>query len=461
MTVRTILLLLAAAITSVADPKSITLTVGTGDLLRFTADITRVAVAEPKFADAIVVSPREVMINAKGVGNTTIMIWEGDKTPERYDVNVVADTTALDTFRKEMRAAFPGIAVSGNGETLVLTGSVPDATESKRIQALASTHAKTVTNLLQTPAPAEPRQILLSVRFAAIDRVQLAEFGFNLFSTNSAGVGTSSTQQFQQPRFTELQFPNGGRAATPNVNFADLLNLFVFRPDLNLGATIRMMQSKNLLQILAEPNLICVEGKDASFLAGGQFPFPTINATTTGGAISPVLTVQFKKFGVQLDFTPTITANGSINLKVAPEVSSLDFQNAVTVQGVTIPALSTRRAETEVILKDGETFAIAGLIDNRVTQLINKVRGLGDIPILGQLFRSRSTNKSTEELLVLITPHLVRPLAAGESGKLPDMLEPWLPTIAEKKAAKDKNKKGSKEPEFVGPRGHQEPPKQP
>jgi pilus assembly protein CpaC len=389
------------------------------------------------------------------------MIWEGDKAPERFDVNVVADTTILDTFRKELRAAYPGVAVSGNAETLVLTGSVPDATESKRIQALASTHTKTVTNLLQTPAPPEPRQILLSVRFAAIDRVQLAEFGFNLFSTNSAGVGTSSTEQFQQPRFTQLQFPNGGTAATPSVNFADLLNLFVFRPDLNLGATIRMMQSKNLLQILAEPNLICVEGKDASFLAGGQFPFPTINATTTGGAISPVLTVQFKKFGVQLDFTPTITASGSINLKVAPEVSSLDFQNAVTVQGVTIPALSTRRAETEVILKDGETFAIAGLIDNRVTQLINKVRGLGDIPILGQLFRSRSTNKSTEELLVLITPHLVRPLAAGESGKLPDMLEPWLPTIAEQKAAKDKNKKGSKEPEFVGPRGHQEPPKQP
>jgi len=239
------------------------------------------------------------------------------------------------------------------------------------------------------------------------------------------------------------------------------LNLFVFRPDLNLGATIRALQAKNLLQILAEPNLICVEGKDASFLAGGQFPFPTLTATTTGGAISPVITVQFKKFGVQLDFTPTITPNGSINLKVAPEVSSLDFQNAVSLQGFTIPALSTRRAETEVILKDGESFAIAGLIDNRVTQLVNKVPGLGDIPILGQLFRSRSTNKSTEELLVVITPHLVRPLAPGDNANLPDILEPWLPSIAEQQAAKDKKKAGPKQPEFVGPRGHQEPPKQP
>jgi pilus assembly protein CpaC len=455
--VRGSIVLLVALASAFAEPKSMTLMIGKGDLLRFNANITRVAVAEPKVADAIVVSPHEVMVNAKGLGNTTVMIWEGDEAPQRYDVNVVADTTDLDTFRKEMRAAFPGVTISGNNETLVLTGGAPDAGESKRIQALASTHAKTVTNLLQTPAPGEPRQILLSVRFASIDRVQLAELGFNLFSTNAKGVGSTSTQEFQQPRFTQLQFPNGGQAATPNVNFADLLNLFVFRPDLNLGATIRMLQSKNLLQILAEPNLICVEGKDASFLAGGQFPFPTINSTTTGGAISPVLTVQFKKFGVQLDFTPTITASGSINLKVAPEVSSLDFQNAVTVQGVTIPALSTRRAETEVILKDGETFAIAGLIDNRVTQFVNKVRGLGDIPILGQLFRSRSTNKSTEELLVVITPHLVRPLAAGESAKLPDILEPWLPSIAEQKAAKDKKKKGSKEPEFVGPRGHQQP----
>jgi pilus assembly protein CpaC len=439
--------------------KIVTLMLGKGDLLRFENDVQRVAVSEPKVADAIVVSPREVMINAKGTGNTTVMIWETNKAPQRFDVNVVADTSDIEAFRGELRAAFPDINVSGNHDSLVITGTVHSADESKRVQALASTHAKTVTNLLQTPAPNELRQILLSVRFATIDRVHLAEVGFNLFSTNAKGVGTTTTEQFQQPRFTQLQFPNGGQAATPNVNFADLLNLFVFRPDLNLGATIRALQAKNLLQILAEPNLICVEGKDASFLAGGQFPFPTLTSTTTGGAISPVITVQFKKFGVQLDFTPTITPNGSINLKVAPEVSSLDFQNAVSLQGFTIPALSTRRAETEVILKDGESFAIAGLIDNRVTQLVNKVPGLGDIPILGQLFRSRSTNKSTEELLVVITPHIVRPLAPGENARLPDILEPWLPSVAEQQAAKDKKKPDAKQPEFVGPRGHQEPPK--
>ena len=152
------------------------------------------------------------------------------------------------------------------------------------------------------------------------------------------------------------------------MNFSDLLNLFAFRPDLNFGATIKALQEKNLLQILAEPNLITLEGKDASFLAGGQFPFPTITTTPTGGATAPVVTVQFKPFGVKLDFTPTVTPQGSIDLKVAPEVSSLDYANAVTLQGFLIPALSQRRAETEVVLKDGESFAIAGLIDNRVIE---------------------------------------------------------------------------------------------
>ena len=177
------------------------------------------------------------------------------------------------------------------------------------------------------------------------------------------------------------------------------------------------MQENDLLQILAEPNLITVEGKAASFLAGGSFPFPTITTTPTGGATAPVITVQFKPFGVKLEFTPTVTPQGSIDLQVAPEVSSLDFANAVTLQGFVIPALSQRRAETEVILKDGESFAIAGLIDNRVIETLSKVPGLGDMPVLGKIFRSRSTQKSTDELLVVVTPHFVKPLSPEEKSQ--------------------------------------------
>jgi len=275
-------------------------------------------------------------------------------------------------------------------------------------------------------------------------------------------LGAVSTSQFPAARFSPLQV-QGGLVNSQTVNFSDLLNLFAFRPDLNIGATIKALQERNLLQVLAEPNLMTVEGKDASFIAGGSFPYPTITTTPTGGATAPVITVQFKPFGVKLDFTPTITASGAINLKVAPEVSSLDYANAVTLQGFVIPALSQRRAETEVILRDGESFAIAGLIDNRVVEIMDKVPGLGDLPILGKLFRSRSTQKSSDELLVVVTPHFVKPLSPEDKVTLPAMPASFLPTVQEQNAKKGKNikksnSKGSaKEPEFVGPRGQQIP----
>jgi pilus assembly protein CpaC len=437
--------------------KEVNLISGKGELLQFQNDVQKVVVAEPKIADAIVVSPREVMLSAKGAGKTTIAIWETGAAPALYNVNVIADSTDFDKFRKEVQENFPedSVKVSGQGETLVLTGSVKNAEASKRAGALASTRAKTVVNLLEVPPAPDPRQIMLAVKFASIDRTALTQIGFNLFSTNGKGLGTLTTEQFQQPRFTQLTTQNGG-TSTPSVNFADLLNLFIFRPDLNLGATIEALQQQDLLQILAEPNLITSEGTEASFLAGGQFPFPTLTSTTTGGAISPVITVQFKQFGVQLSFTPTITQSGAINLKVKPEVSSLDFANAVTLQGFQIPALATRKAETEIVLKDGESFAIAGLINNQVVETVARVKGLGDIPILGALFRSRSTKKSADELLVLVTPHFVRPIAPGEVTKTPDMPAAFLPTVAEEKAKK-KRKKGSQDPTFVGPRGHEEP----
>lgn len=448
-------------LTQTAPPREMALVVGRGELLQFGADVVRVAVSEPKVADAVVVSPREVMINGKGVGKATIVIWETGAIPVRYQLDVRQDLSGFDGVKQEIRKTLgdESVSVTGNEETLVLTGMVKDADASRRAEALASTHAKKVVNLLEIPH-VEPRQILLQVKFASVDRVGLNELGFNYFSRNDKTLGSLTTQQYQAPRFSQLQFQDQN-FANSTLNFADLLNLFIFRPDLNIGATIKALQSQNLLQILAEPNLIAIEGKEASFLAGGQFPFPTIQATTTGGSVSPVVTVRFQPFGIQLGFTPVVTPTGAIQLKVTPEVSSLDYSNAVTLQGFLIPAIATRRAETEVILKDGESFAIAGLIDNRVVQTLSRVRGLGDIPIVGNLFRSRSTRKSTDELLVVITPRFVKAVPPGEPVKLPDLVEGYLPTVAEQKAAKEsgKKKKDKKqtEPEFVGPRGHQTP----
>jgi len=457
---KSVLLLLLFSCLAHARPLS--LIVGRGELMQYTGEVKQVAASEPKIADVVVISPHEVMINAKGPGRTTVVIWETGVAPVRYDVEVLPDDSDFDRFRTQMRTEFPGshIEVTGQGETLALTGDVISAAESKRAAGLAQTRAKNIVNLLKAPPEPDLRQILLEVKFASIDRTALQQLGFNLFSRNGKLLGESTTQQFASPRFSQLQFQNGQFSNT-SVNFADLLNLFVYRPDLNIGGTIKALQQQNLLQILAEPNLITVEGKQASFLAGGSFPFPVLTTTSTGGATAPVITVQFKPFGVQLDFTPTVTASGAINLKVAPEVSSLDFANAVTLQGYLIPAISQRRAETEVILREGESFAIAGLIDNRVTREADRLIGLSNIPILGNLFKTRSTSKTTDELLVVVTPHFVRPLTADEKAKLPDYIEPFQRTVAEDKAhlLNKKHKKTGKsaEPEFVGPRGYQEP----
>ena len=451
------------ACTFALEARPLTLIVGRGELMQYTGEVKQVAASEPKIADVVVISPHEVMINAKGPGRTTVVIWEAGSPPTRYDVDVVPDNTDFDQFRNQMRTEFPGshIEVTGQGDTLALTGDVISSAESKRASGLAQTRAKNIVNLLKAPPEPELRQILLEVKFASIDRTALQQIGFNLFSRNGKLLGESSTQQFASPRFSQLQYQNG-QFSNSTVNFADLLNLFVYRPDINIGATIKALQQQNLLQILAEPNLITVEGKEASFLAGGSFPFPVLTTTSTGGSTAPVITVQFKPFGVQLDFTPTVTASGAIDLKVSPEVSSLDYANAVTLQGYLIPAISQRRAETEVILREGESFAIAGLIDNRVTREMDKVIGLSNIPILGNLFKTRSTTKTTDELLVVITPHFVRPLSAEEKAKLPDIIEPFQRSVADEKAQLLNKKKRKKSdptpaPEFVGPRGHQEP----
>ncbi len=439
--------------------RDITLVEGRGRLLQFQHDITTLVVSEPKIADAVVVSPREVMINAKGPGTTTVVVWESGSDPAQYEVRVNKDDTDWDQFNKKIQetAAGGNVTVSGTGETIVLTGSVKNAEDSKKLAGLAQTRAKTVINLLKAPPAPELRQILLEVKFAALNRVALSQVGFNMFSNNSKLQGVSGTEQFSGPRVSAIQ------PGTPQtINFSDLLNLFAFRPDLGIGATIKALQERDLLQILAEPNLLVLEGKDASFLAGGQFPFPTITTTPTGGATAPVVTVQFKPFGVKLDFTPTITDQGAIDLKVSPEVSSLDYSNAVTLEGFLIPAIAQRRVETEVVLKDGESFAIAGLIDNRVQETVDKLPGIGNLPIIGRLFSSHSKQKSDDELLVVITPHFVKPLSPEEKAKLPDMPETFLPTVRDEKAkkkGKDKTSSASPgdKPEFVGPSGQQIP----
>jgi pilus assembly protein CpaC len=220
-----------------------------------------------------------------------------------------------------------------------------------------------------------------------------------------------------------------GTTTTNNTSFGlgDLMNIFLLRQDINLAATIQALQQQNLMQILAEPNVLTESGKEASFLAGGEFPFPVVQGLGAGAL--PTITIQFKEFGVRLNFTPNLTSDGLIHLKVQPEVSALDFSNALTISGFTIPALSTRRVQSDMALRDGQTFAIAGLMDNRVTQQMSKIPGIGDIPILGLLFRSRQLQKSDDELLIVVTPRVVHPLEQNAAPALPPMPKPFMPPL--------------------------------
>jgi hypothetical protein len=276
-----------------------------------------------------------------------------------------------------------------------------------------------VQNLIRQVEGVATNQVMLKVRFAEVSRSAMQELGVSLFTgPNGKGdwVGRSTTQQFPAPAFDRDK----------GLIFSDFLNLFLFNTEEQLGAVIRALKGKGLFQSLAEPNLITQDGKEASFLAGGEYPYPVVQGT--GGSTST--TIVFKEFGVRLKFTPTITADDMIQLKVAPEVSSLDFANAVVLEGFRVPALSTRRTETSVELRDGQTFAVAGMLDRNVNETLRRIPGIGDIPILGYLFRSQAYQKNSTELVVMITPHIVRRDSPGVTPNLPTYPQQFLPEVS-------------------------------
>jgi pilus assembly protein CpaC len=284
--------------------------------------------------------------------------------------------------------------------------------------AIASALGKPV-NLLRVDVPETEPQILLRVKFATIDRSVSTEFGINFLSTGAGNTaGSITTQQFSQPAPGAVS-PGTGTTFT----LENALNIFLFNPNLNLGATIRALEAKNLMEVLAEPNVLAINGKSASFLAGGEFPYPTLQG---GGAGLGSITIQFREFGIRLGFRPLLTPRGTIRLQVTPEVSALDYANGLTFQGFTIPGLTSRRVQTEIELASGQSFAIGGLLDNQVTESLSKIPLLGDIPWLGKFFQSRATSKANTELIVLVTPEIVQPIPVGIAVPGLTMPRPFL-----------------------------------
>jgi pilus assembly protein CpaC len=411
-----------SAQTPEGGPAPLRVMVGKSLLINTTERLKRVSVTDPNVADAIVVTPTQILVHGRSPGEISLLIWDEAERSRSFDLRVDVDVTAC---AEEIHRIFPEerIEVSPSRAAIVLSGHVSTEDVAKRAGMIAQAYSKNVVNVL-TFGPMGSQEVLLEVKFAEVDRSALTQLGVNILSTGATNtVGTIGTQQFGGfgPQQITDSFPrSGGTVFTSNQTIQDTLNMFLFRPDIHLGAVIKALQNKNLLQILAEPNLIAMNGKEASFLAGGQFPFPVVQP----GAGFTAVTIQFKEFGVRLSFTPEIMPNGDIHLKVAPEVSALDFANALTISGFVIPALSTRKAETEFQMQDGQSFVIAGLMDNRVTSQLNKIPGLGDIPVLGALFRSKSLSKSNSELMVLVTAKKVSPDAVAPP--LPQYPQPFL-----------------------------------
>ena len=411
------------------------LLVGRSTVLKLDRPIKRVSLPKPEIADALVTSPSEVLVHGKAPGTISLLVWGDTGDIRTFDVIVRRDLSELE---QRVRQLFPGepIQVSSNGGDVVLSGIVSSKYVVDKATSLATGYvekAENVVNLLRQQEGVASNQILLRVRFAEVSRSAMQELGVSLFTSPTGienTIGRVTTQQFAAPGYDKLQYSKDSgdfgapvTSASGEFTFSDFLNLFLFSERYDIGAMVRALSSKGLFQSLAEPNLVTQNGKEASFLAGGEYPYPV--AQGTGGATS--ISIEFKEFGIRLKFTPTVIGGDLIHLKIAPEVSALDFGNAVTMNGFRIPALTSRRTQTEVELRDGQTFAIAGLIDNSLTQTMSKVPGIGDIPVLGYLFRSRAYQKNTTELVVMITPQILRRDSTGVTPNLPGLVEPFLP----------------------------------
>ena len=383
--------------------------------------IERVAVGFGDLAEATAVTQREVLLNGKAPGQTSLIVWQRGGGKLLFDVTVQPSsftaTSRVETVRREIKRELPdqNVEMSYENGTVFLRGKVKNLVSAARAVSIAATLGPTV-NLLYVDVPPAEQQILLKVRFATVDRSASLQLGLNLISTGAGNtIGGVSTQQFSGP-----QVANG--TTGPAITLSDALNIFLFRSDLNLAAAIQALQQDSLLEILAEPNVLAMNGRAASFLAGGEFPFPSFQPAANGVG---TVTVQFREYGIRLNFIPTITPRGTIRLEVAPEVSALDFTNGLVVQGYTIPALTVRKVSTEIELRAGQSFAIAGLIDNQFTETIGKIPLLGDVPVLGKLFQSKSRLRNNTELLVIVTPELVTPTTSSEPA--PEMNFPQPP----------------------------------
>jgi pilus assembly protein CpaC len=414
-----------------SGPEEVRLSLGKSVVIDYPTDVARISTSNADIVDASPVTTREILLHGKSLGTVTLVVWS--KTGQRNFYNVTVDQN-LEPLRRLLRETFPRdeFTVFTSRDSIALNGRVTSREVADRAMALSASFGKTVVNNLQiAPSPIE-KQILLRVKFAELDRTAASQFGVNLLSTGATNTIGSTSAGVVGGTVT----PGTGGASTA-LSITQALNIFAFRPDLNLGVLIQALESKSLVQILAEPNLITSNNVEASFVVGGEFPVPVLQ----GGANSGAVTVQFKEFGVRLKFTPVITENKTIRIHVQPEVSDLDYSHAVTLNGFTIPALASKKMETTIELGEGQSFVIAGLLDNRVTDSWSKIPGIGSIPIIGELFKTRSLNRTNSELIVMVTPEFTTALTPGDAK--PSIAMPAQFLLQDEKPKTGSHKKAS------------------
>lgn len=394
--------------------------VNRSSMIQFDRPLARVSFAQPSVAEAVIITPTQLLLNGKTIGQSSMIAWStaDSEHPVAFNVRVMADIQPL---VEQLTLLFPQeqIKVEQLDGRVILSGTVSSPKIIETTLPLFEGTGLRPVNLTQVATPAAPSQVMLQVRVAEVNRRLIRDLGasygwFNPLAPRSQNEAVVGPNQFNPPG---SNYTVGNNPPGPNYVFSDAVNLFLFNPGINLGAFVRALQQRNAFRSLAEPNIIAVNGQKASFLAGGEFPYPVVQPSTAGLSIS----IQFREFGVRLDFKPTIVDNNRIRLELAPEVSALDFTNALQLSGFRIPALSTRKAATTVELADGQSFALAGLLSNDMTRVDSKVPLLGDIPILGYLFRSQSYIKNESELVFLCTARVVRPLEPSEVPPLPGM----------------------------------------
>ena len=375
------------------------LTVGHSAVLTSAVPLRRVYIGNPAVLSSYCSGTSEIVLTAKTAGVSSMVLWDEAGSHRLYTVSADLDPDAL---RGSFDAAFPGSSIhvdTGEGK-IFLTGSVASDAASDAALKMASLYAKDVVNSLVVE-PVHGKQVQLKLRIVEVDRTRLSQFGVNIFSP---GIGSTSGSASTQ------QYSSTATGSGTSLSVSDPLNIFLYNSKLNVGVTVQDLEQKQILQVLAEPTLTTLSGLPASFLSGGEFPFPVVQGGTGN---STAISIQFRPFGVKVDFTPTVNADGTIRIKLSPEVSTLDYSNSVNISGFTIPALSTRRAETQVEIQNGQSFIVSGLLDHRTTEIMSKVPGIASVPILGELFRSKNFNHSVVELVIIVTATVVDPLKSS------------------------------------------------